>query len=126
MGGSGVRIEGFNMNNQNLKPLQKGEKIGRGGKREGAGRKPDAFKQKCAELAENPKFFEWAKTVLEGDYQETKVTKEGAVINIPVSVYDRKELWKDLAAYGFGKPVQTTELTGENGGPLKVNLVKYA
>lgn len=84
----------------------------RGGRREGAGRKPNAFRLKCRELANSEKYFEWAKGVIDGTILDQKMTKDGYVVELAVSVGDRKELWKDIAAYGEGKPIQGVEVSG--------------
>lgn len=83
-----------------------------GGKREGAGRKPDEFKAKCAELASNAKFLRWAEDVLTGEKVEFAVDKLGAVVPIPADVNQRTYLWEKLAAYGYGKPAQAINLGG--------------
>lgn len=77
-----------------------------GGAREGAGRKPDWFREKCATLASSPKFFEFAEKVFNGDLVEPKITKEGRGIYMEASVSSKIYLWEKLAAYGFGKPTE--------------------
>ena len=106
-------------------PGKKGVPFYPGGKREGAGRKPLEFLAKCRELAGSKKFLSWAEDVLSGEPVEVKATMTG-VVNVPVSTGDRVYLWEKLAAYGFGKPMQAVEVSGNDGGPLSVTVVKYA
>lgn len=94
---------------------------GRGGRREGAGRKTNAFKDKCAALANSPKFFAWAKGVIDGTISDFRVDKLGIIRRVPVTVYDRKELWKDVAAYGHGKPDQIVSLSNSEGVPFAIS-----
>jgi len=82
------------------------EDRGHGGVREGSGRKPDWFKEKCADLACSPKFFTFAEKVFNGELVEPKITKEGLGIYMEASVGDKVYLWEKLAAYGFGKPTE--------------------
>lgn len=77
-----------------------------GGKRKNAGRKPDEFREKCAELANSPKFFIWAKEVFDGKEVECRLTKTGDLVYFPASTGDRVYLWEKLAAYGFGKATE--------------------
>lgn len=97
---------------------------GTGGKREGSGRKPSEFLAKCRELAGSKKFLGWADDVLAGKPVEKKATMAG-VVEVPASVGDRVYLWEKLAAYGFGKPMQAVELSGKDGGPLSVSVIRY-
>ncbi len=92
---------------------------GTGGKRDGSGRKPSEFLAKCRELAGSKEFLGWAHDVLVGKPVETKATMAGAV-EVPASVGDRVYLWEKLAAYGFGKPSQPVEVSGEVTGRICV------
>lgn len=82
-----------------------------GGKRDNAGRKSEGFRKKCAELADSPKFFTWARSVFDGEDVECRLDKEGRKVYFPVSSGDRIYLWEKLAAYAFGKPASETDLT---------------
>ncbi len=92
---------------------------GTGGKRDGSGRKPSEFLAKCRDLAGSKEFLGWAHDVLVGKPVETKATMAGAV-EVPASVGDRVYLWEKLAAYGFGKPSQPVEVSGEVTGRICV------
>lgn len=92
-----------------------------GGKRKGAGRKTDAFIERCNRLANSPKFFAWAEQVLAGANVEPRMTAAGTVTYVPASTHDRKELWKDLAAYAKGKPATVVDV--KNPGEGAVSLI---
>lgn len=98
---------------------------GTGGKREGSGRKPSEFLEKCRDASRNPKFFDWANRALAGDNTEVKINPDGERIMVPATAGDRTYLWEKLAAYGFGKPMQAVELSGKDGGPLSVSVIRY-
>ncbi len=89
---------------------------GTGGKREGAGRKPSEFLEKCRKIARSPKYFAWAERVLADEPTEDRLI---IVNNIPqiqkvrASASEKDKVWSSLAAYGFGKPVQSVEMSGE-------------
>ena len=74
-----------------------------GGFRDGAGRKPEWFKNKCRQLASSRAFFSFAIKVLHGENVEPKVCKNG-IIYVEASVGDKIFLWEKLAAYAYGKP----------------------
>lgn len=89
---------------------------GKGGKRSHAGRKPDLFKAKCAELACSAKFFEFAKDVFANKDVEPRLTKDGDVITMPASVEAKTYLWDKLAEWGFGKALKVQALD-KDGNP---------
>jgi hypothetical protein len=84
-----------------------------GGFREGAGRKPEWFKNKCAQLASSRAFFSFAIKVFKGQNVEPRVTRTG-IIYTEASVGDKVYLWEKLSAYAYGKPSNF-----ENPGPDK-------
>lgn len=92
----------------------------KGGKREGSGRKPSEFLAECKRLASSPKFLSWAEGVLSGKPVEPKATLGGTVIKVEATVGDKVYLWEKLAAYGFGKPSQPIEVSGEVTGRICV------
>jgi len=100
-------------------PGKKGVPFYPGGARKGAGRKPSEFLEKCRSLAGSKEFMSWAEDVLSGEPVETKATMTG-VVHVPASTGDRVYLWEKLAAYGFGKPMQSVELSGKDGGPITI------
>lgn len=95
-------------NDHNLRKIPK-EKAGRGGRREGAGRKPDAFKAMCDDLINMPEFKLWAQKVFRGEDVEPHMS-DGGVVMAPASVSSRTYLWKTLAEYARGKPVSMVEM----------------
>lgn len=91
------------------RPFEKGNKAARGGARPGAGRKTDLFKKKCAELANSPHFFGWAKKVFKGEAVEPHVGQDG-VTHTEASVSSRTNLWGKLADHGHGKSVSVLDM----------------
>jgi hypothetical protein len=94
-----------------------------GGARAGAGRKPSEFLEKCRQIASNPKYFAWAERVLADEPTEDRLI---VVNNVPqiekvrASAGEKDRVWSSLAAYGFGKPVQSVELSGEVSGRMVI------
>lgn len=97
-------------NPQNIKP-------GVGGKRPGAGRKPDWFKKKCQKIATSDKVLKFLQSVVEGEPIEAKqkVLRNGEVKTVweSASVESRVKAWTALMDRGFGKPEQPVEHSGE-------------
>lgn len=56
--------------------------------------------------------MQWALDTLQGKPTEQKATMNG-IVNVPASTGDRVYLWEKLAAYGFGKPLQALEHSGQ-------------
>lgn len=100
------------------KPFQKGNKQAHGGKRNGAGRKPDEFKAIMAQLSSNDETIEYFKKVLDraDDSDEFLVLQTGVQVPIKVDADTWLKFWKEAAAYGQGKPSQPIEHSGEIGG----------
>jgi hypothetical protein len=94
-----------------------------GGAREGSGRKPSEFLAKCRQIASSPKYFKWAERVLADEPTEDRLI---VVNNVPqiekvrASAGEKDRVWSSLAAYGFGKPSQPVELSGEVSGRIVV------
>lgn len=77
--------------------FQKGHKpYATGGKREGAGRKPDKFKLVMQNIADSPKFEKWLRGIVDGD--------------IPVDPETRLKAWREAKDSGYGKPMQALEM----------------
>lgn len=97
-------------NPENIKP-------GTGGKRKGAGRKPDWFKEKCRKIATSDKVLKFLQSVVEGEPIEEKRTllPSGQTIKVmeSASVDARVKAWNALMDRGFGKPEQELQHTGE-------------
>ena len=98
----------------------------RGGKREGAGRKLDAFKERCRNVVDKPSFWKWAEDVFDGKDVNTKLDKEGCKIKLPADVSERVYLWEKLAAYAYDKPAQAMQVTGKDGEPIVIQQIRYA
>lgn len=80
-------------------PFKKGNVGGRGGYREGSGRKPDEFREKCRELANSPAMLQWLQDIVDGKIQ--------------VDPDVRLKAWDRLTDRGYGKPLQQTEEMGQ-------------
>lgn len=91
-----------------------------GGKREGAGRKPDWFKEKCAALASHEDVLDFLGRVVRGDPIEEKVLNKGSTnpisVMVSASVDSRIHAWEKLCDRGFGKPTQELALPQGNKG----------
>jgi hypothetical protein len=82
-----------------------------GGKREGAGRKPDWLKEKCKKLIDRKKLLDYLARVAAGEETEERATKYGAV-TVAVSAHDRMHAIELLMDRGFGKALQAVEHSG--------------
>lgn len=109
--------------------LKNGVEGAAGGKRQGAGRKPDWFKQKCQEIGTNAKALKFLESVINGDpVEEKKLLTAGAK---PIKVWEsasvdaRVRAWTAVMDRGFGKPPQAVELGGKDGEPLTIQIVNY-
>lgn len=91
---------------------KKGVAFHPGGRREGSGRKPSEFVAKCKQITSNPKFFKWAEALLANEATEEKVSMDGSVIMVRATATEKEKIWSALAAYGYGKPIQSVEHVG--------------
>lgn len=86
----------------------------RGGKREGAGRKPDWLREKCARLVEEKKIVDFVANVASGQYKQKVLVKQGPqnsfLAEVPCDVKDRLKAAEMLWDRGFGKPPQDVQL----------------
>lgn len=101
--------------------MRKNPPPGTGGAREGAGRKPSEFLEKCRKIASSPKYFNWAERLISDEPTEERVMPDGSIIKVRASAGDKDRVWSSLAAYGFGKPVQP--ITGDGDGSKRIILV---
>lgn len=87
----------------------------KGGKRKGAGRKPDEFKRIMAELASNAEAIKYFKKVLgrADDSDEFLVLQTGVQVPIRVDADTWLKFWKEAKDAGFGKATQPIEAVGE-------------
>lgn len=58
--------------------------------------------------------------IRDGRVHEQAFTPEGVEYSVAASVRDVREAAKSIMAYAVGLPKQALELTGEDGGPLKI------
>lgn len=101
-----------------------------GGKREGAGRKPDWLKTKCASLVDKHKLLEYLARVAAGEETEQRVVvvREGnsahtEIEEVKCSPHDRMHAIEMLLERGYGKPVQGVEVGGKDGAPIAFDVV---
>ena len=108
------------LKNSKGKTLNNGNIIspGTGGARENAGRKTDEFKEMCRRVSDSPKFFAWAKRVIDGEIMERRITRDGEIVSVPVSVSDRMMVWEKISAYPHGKPAQALGVQGDGVSDL--------
>lgn len=92
-----------------------------GGKREGAGRKPDWLKLRCQKLIDRHKLLDYLARVAAGKETEQRSTKDGAV-TVEVSAHDRLHALEMLLDRGFGKASQP--MMHDVGGTLEELLSK--
>lgn len=88
-----------------------------GGKREGAGRKPDWLKEKCRKLVDRKKLLEYVARVAAGEETERVVIRlpgngGSDVEEVPCSTKDRLHAFELLMDRGFGKAIQAVEHSG--------------
>jgi len=103
------------------KLFTKGNKLAKGGARPNTGPKPDEFKRKCAEIASSPEWMAYCKQVLSGEAVVEQIGENGNSFR-SATPGERSHLFEKLAAYGFGKPTESVEISGQSGGPIKWTL----
>ncbi len=111
-----------------MMPGKIGVPFSSGGKREGAGRKKSAFVEKCRKIASDPKYFEWAARVLRDEPTEDRlllINNVPRIEKVRATAGEKDKVWSSLAAYGFGKPIQSLEHSGPDGGNILFQIVKY-
>ena len=95
--------------------FKKGHKFAKGGARAGSGRKPDEFKQWCADLLENKKTRKFIEDLVTGQPIEEKVLDgpdgEPQKILVSAPAAARQKAIEFVASYALGKPPQALEVT---------------
>jgi hypothetical protein len=94
--------------------LKNGGVGARGGRRPGAGRKPDWLKVECQKIIEREKLIQFLGDVAAGRVMDNKVNN-GVVIKVPASLADRRACAVELLDRGFGKAIQT--VAGDSESP---------
>lgn len=114
------------------KAVIRDDQRGKGGKREGSGRKPDWLKQKCQSIIDRKKIMEYLGRVAAGEEteQQVVVVRDGKdshteIEEVKCSTRDRLHAIDMLLERGFGKAPQGLQLTGADGGPVSwtINVV---
>jgi hypothetical protein len=107
------------------KPFEKGNKMAKGGKRVGAGRKPGWYKELAQKIVDRKKLIQRLGKFGAGEAFETRVIeKDGATIKVkePPSFGEQIQAIDKLLDRGFGKPKQEVELSGG----IDVNMADVA
>lgn len=96
--------------------FKKGHKLAKGGKREGAGRKPDWLREKCQNIVSDKKIIERLAQIAAGELVDTTTTIDGRLIPVPAPMAAQVKAAAELLDRGFGKSVQT--IAGDPERPL--------
>lgn len=94
---------------------------GKGGPREGSGRKPEWLSERCAEIVERRKLLEFLADVAEGKpIPKIMTNAQGVDVEVMVTadVKDRIKAVELLLDRGFGKSPQSVEVSGEVTGRI--------
>lgn len=83
-----------------------------GGKRKGAGRRPDWLKKKCCDLVDKNKLVEFLSRVADGSESFMALDKLGRAVEIGPEIKDRLRAVEMLLDRGFGKAIQGVEHSG--------------
>lgn len=105
-----------------------GNKHAPGGRREGAGCKPEWFKAKCREICGSKKAMQFMTDVVEGKAIEEKTLfSDGTetIAHVTPNAATRIKAWESLRDTGHGRPDVTTHITGTVGVNL-VDIIKQA
>lgn len=98
-----------------------------GGKREGAGRKPDWLRDQCKKLVDRHQLLEFLANVAAGIETQQVVVKSGPhnsdIEEIPCDTKDRLHAVEMLLDRGYGKAPQSIEMSGPGGGPITWKIV---
>lgn len=100
-------------------PFPPGHKQAPGGAREGAGRKPDWFKERCRQILEETKALDFLASVIRGDEIKPHISMTGDVALVPPDLEDRMKAIDRIKEWGHGKtplPVRATDEDGEDIG----------
>lgn len=90
-----------------------------GGARPGAGRKPGWLADKCQEVIDKHKLYDWLGSVAAGLETEERITKDG-VVRVGACVHDRLKALEMLMDRAHGKAQQAVEVSGHDNGPIKI------
>lgn len=94
--------------------FKKGHKFARGGKRAGAGRKPDEFKRLMADIASSKEALELVQGAIKGDpVDEFLVLQTGVQVPVKPDAATRLKFLQYATDHGYGKANQPLEHKGE-------------
>jgi len=91
-----------------------------GGKKGRSGRRPFAIKVAAERIFNKFKLLDLAADIAAGDIWEQWTNKDGEIVSGPTKNGDRIAAIRFVADYAFGRPSQSVELTGRDGGAIKV------
>ena len=100
--------------------LKNGALGGSGGKRKGAGRKPDLFRRRCAEFSNSATWWKFVREVFANEPIDPKMVGRETVL-VRASVTDKTHLWEKIAAYGFDRPAM--RIADADGGNLSCGVI---
>lgn len=98
--------------------FSKGNKLAKGGKRNGAGRTPEEFKNLCKNILDKKGLVEWVGKVAAGEETESRVTPQGDVREVDVPASVRLEAVRFLSERAYGKPMQEIAHSAAQGARI--------
>lgn len=106
---------------------------GKGGKREGSGRKPEWLQNECKRIVDVNGLLDFLGDVASGKpvkstlgiKDENGYVKEMSGLQVSADIKDRLKAVEMLMDRGWGKPPQAVEVGGKDGGPIAVAVVRY-
>lgn len=110
-------------------PFKKGNKLAKGGAREGSGHPSDWLRSYCQDAIKKHKLFNFLVEVAKGEYTHYEFDSKGKkrAMKRCAEVKDRMKALEMISDRGFGKPVQDIELKGESAsGNLIVVVPKVS
>lgn len=91
-----------------------------GGKRDGAGRPPDWLKQQCQKIVDRSKLLDLLDRIANGEESESHVTKDGDVVEIPMSGMVRLKATEMLLDRAYGKTMPSLEVPGSGNRSYRI------
>jgi hypothetical protein len=108
------------------RPFQKGNKLGVGGAKPGAGRPSDAHRRECRRLVESLKIREFFGDVTKGDKLDFTVNLDGKIVKVPASIRNRMFAGLTLMEHGYGRAPQEIQhsISPESLAKFELSLSK--
>lgn len=102
--------------------FEKGNRASVGNK--GGGRPADWFKAKCLAILEKPEVLGFLSDCATGKDIDQRINDNGECLKVPASVKDRQHAIEMLKDWAIGKTPQAVELTGKDGEPFTLKIVR--